>query len=479
MTKTRVRTLDGNETTLVQGDLDALGAATRGRIMAQGDDGYDASRTIWNGMIDRRPGLVVRCVGAADVVACVNFARERRLEVCIRGGGHNISGLAVADGAMMLDMTHMKGVHVDAEHQVAYCQAGCTLGDVDRDTQLHGLAAVLGFVSNTGITGLTLGGGFGYLTRRYGWTSDNVRSFEIVTADGTLRRVSESSEPDLFWGLCGGGGNFGVVTQIEYDLHPVGPEIYGGAIAWKFEDAAEVLGVYRELNAAAPPEQVLVGVVRPAPPAPWLPQEAHGKLITLIFVCDTGPIDQAENRAAALKSFGNPIGDVIMRRPYTSQQSLLDATQPDGRRYYWKSDYMPGVEQRFIDEVVRQGAKIQSPHSAMLIFPLHGALSNLPENHSAVGNRKTGAVFNLAGAWDDPSEDDVHIGWARDAHSALATYSTGGTYINFLTEEEGDDRIRDAYGENYARLIDIKTKYDPDNFFRNNKNIAPTGKSLQ
>ena len=300
-----------------------------------------------------------------------------------------------------------------------------------------------------------------------------MRAFELVTADGTLHRVSESNHPDLFWGLRGGGGNFGVVTRIEYDLYPVGPEIYGGAIAWKFEQAAEVLEMYRELNAAAPPEQVCVGAIRPAPPAPWLAPEVHGKLIAMIFVCDTGPIEEAERRAASIKSFGNPVGDVIMRRPYTSQQSLLDATQPNGRRYYWKSEYMPGVEQGFIEEFIQQGPKIKSPHSAMLIFPLHGALSDLPENHSAVGNRSTGTVLNLAGSWEDPSEDDVHIGWARDAHSALKSYSTGGTYINFLTEEEGDDRIQDAYGENYKRLVDIKTKYDPDNFFRHNKNIAP------
>ena len=473
MAAVKIRALGGGEVPLEDGDLNALRAATRGMVMGPGENGYDAARTIWNGMIDRRPGLVVRCIGAADVVACIRFAGERGLQVCIRGGGHNISGLAVVDGAMMLDMTHMKGVCVDPARRVAYCQAGCTLGDVDRDTQLHGLAAVLGFVSNTGITGLTLGGGFGYLTRRYGWTSDNVRAFEIVMADGTLRRVSEDDEPELFWGLRGGGGNFGVVTRIEYELHPVGPEIYGGAIAWRYEDAAEVLEMYREINAEAPPEQVCVGAIRRAPPAPWLPAEVHGKLLAMIFVCDTGPIEQAEKRAARIKSFGNPVGDVIMRRPYTSQQSLLDATQPNGRRYYWKSEYMPGVGSGFLDEFIEQGSKIQSPHSAMLIFPLHGALSELPEDHSAVGNRNTGAVFNLAGAWDDPSEDDAHLGWTREAHRALKVYSTGGTYINFLTEEEGDDRIQDAYGGNYDRLVEIKTKYDPDNFFRHNKNIAP------
>ena len=469
----KVKGLDGGEVALEQSDLDALGAATRGAIMAPGDDGYDASRTIWNGMIDRRPGLVLRCIGTADVVAGVNFARERGLEVCIRGGGHNISGLAVADGAFMLDMTHMKGVHVDRDNRIAHCQAGCTLGDVDRDTQLHGLAAVLGFVSNTGITGLTLGGGFGYLTRRHGWTSDNVRSFEIVLADGTVHRPSESNHPDLFWGLRGGGGNFGVVTSIEYDLYDIGPEIYGGAIAWKYEDAAEVLEFYRELNDNAPPEQAVVGAIRPAPPAPWLPPEIHGKLIVALFVCDTGNIDEAEKRAQAIKSFGKPVGDVLMRRPYTSQQALLDATQPNGRRYYWKSEYMAGVEQGFIGDFISEAGKIGSPHSAMLIFPLGGKLNELPEDHSAVGNRETRSVFNLAASWEDPAEDDAHIGWARDAHAALKKYSTGGTYINFLNEEEGDARIQDAYGANLDRLIDLKTQFDPENFFRTNKNIAP------
>jgi len=473
MATVTVRRLDGGDLALGQRDLETLATATRGAVIAPGDDGYDASRTIWNGMIDRRPGLVLRCVGTADVVAGVTFARERGLQICIRGGGHNISGLAVADGAFMLDMTHMKGVYVDRAERVAHCQAGCTLGDVDRDTQLHGLAAVLGFVSNTGITGLTLGGGFGYLTRRYGWTSDNVRSFEIVLGDGTVRRVSEADHPDLFWGLRGGGGNFGVVTRIEYELHEVGPEVYGGAIAWRYEDATEVLELYRQLNDAAPPEQVLVAAIRPAPPAPWLPPEVHGKLIVALFVCDTGNVDEAESRAQTIKRFGRPVGDVLMRRPYTSQQALLDATQPDGRRYYWKSEYMAGVEKDFITDFIAEGGRIESPHSAQLVFPLHGRLNDLPEDHSAVGNRSAATVFNLAASWEAASEDDRHIGWCRTAHAALEKYSTGGTYINFLTEDEGDSRIRNAYGGNYERLVALKTKYDPDNFFRTNKNIAP------
>lgn len=268
-----------------------------------------------------------------------------------------------------------------------------------------------------------------------------MRAFEIVTTDGKLRRVSDIEDPNLFWGLRGGGGNFGVVTRIEYDLYPVGPEIVGGAIAWRFEDAADVLEMFREINESAPPELVCVGAIRPAPPAPWLPPEIHGKLIAVLFVCDTGPIEEAEKRVATIKSFGNPVGDVVVRRPYVSQQSLLDATQPNGRRYYWKSEYLPGVEKGFLDEFIKYGECTISPHSAMLIFPLHGALGNLPENHSAVGNRKTGTVFNIAASWEEPADDDNNIKWARDAWSDLKAYSTGGTYINFLTEEEGDDRI--------------------------------------
>jgi FAD/FMN-containing dehydrogenase len=469
----KVRSLTGGEVKLGQGELDILATSLRGTVLVPGDPPYDDARTIWNAMIDRRPALIARCVGVADVMTCVGFARERGLELCIKGGGHNIAGLSLRDGAMMIDMSLMRGVWVDTENRIAHAQAGCTLGEVDRDTQLHGLAAVLGFVSNTGITGLTLGGGFGYLTRRYGWTSDNVRSFQLITPDGRLRRASENEEAELFWGLRGGGGNFGVVTGIEYDLYPVGPEIMGGAIAWRAEDATEVLEMFREINEQAPPEHVCVAALRPAPPAPWLPQEVHGKLIVALFVCDTGPIEEAKKRVAAIKAFGSPVGDIVQPRPYITQQSLLDATQPNGRRYYWKSEYLPGVERELLGRMIKHSERIESPHSAILLFPLHGALSDLPEDHSAVGNRKTGMVLNVAGSWENVADDDANILWAREAWSDMRQFSTGGTYINFLTEEEGDDRIHDAYGRNYERLVEIKKRYDPDNFFRVNKNIVP------
>jgi FAD/FMN-containing dehydrogenase len=379
----------------------------------------------------------------------------------------------VDDDALMVDMSLMRGVWVDPGGRVARAQAGCVLGDVDRETQLHGLSAVLGFVSNTGIAGLTLGGGFGYLTQKYGWTSDNVRAMEVVTADGQLARASEDENADLFWGLRGGGGNFGVVTGFDYELYPVGPEIVGGAVAWRGEDAPAVLELYRSVLEAAPPELTCVAALRIAPTAPWLPADVHGKPIVALFVCHTGPLDRAEFDVARIKSFGSPVGDILQRRTYVSQQSLIDATQPNGRRYYWKSEYLAGPEPGLLEAVIEHAGHIQSPHSAILLFPLGGALNALPQDHSAVGNRDARLVVNIAGAWDSPEDDEKNVEWARGAWRDIRPYSTGGTYLNFLTEEEGDERVRSALGSNYERLTQVKARWDPDNLFRTNKNIAP------
>lgn len=453
--------------------VDRFIAGFRGPVLKPDSPGYDEARAIWNAMIDRRPALIARCLGTADVVHAVRFAREHGMLLSVRGGGHNISGLAVADGALMLDLSLMRGVLVDPSTKTARAQAGCLLGDVDRETQLHGLAAVLGFVSNTGIAGLTLGGGFGYLSRRFGWTSDNVRSIELVTADGQVVRASDREHTDLFWGLRGGGGNFGVATSFEYALYPVGPEIVGGAIAWRAEAAPEVLAMYHELASKAPPELTVVAGLRLAPPAPWLPKEVHGKPIVALFVCYSGPVAEGEKLVAPIKAFGKPVGDVVQRRPYVGQQSLLDATQPKGRRYYWKSEYLPRLESELLAKVVEHLQRIASPHSAILLFPLDGALNRLPPDHSAVGNRDARTVLNIAASWEKPADDQTNIDWARTAWRDLKRFSTGGTYINFLTEEEGDERVHAAYGRNYGRLVDIKTAWDPGNFFRTNKNVAP------
>jgi len=458
---------------LDQSAIDALRGSVKGPVLAPGDPGYDDSRSIWNAMIDRRPAVVARPLGTADVMACVRFARERGLVPCIKGGGHNIAGLAVQDDGLLIDCSLMRGVWVDPVARVARAQAGCVLGDVDRETQVHGLAAVMGFVSATGIAGLTLGGGFGYVSRRFGWTSDSVRAMELVTADGRLVRASEEQNADLFWGLRGGGGNFGVVTGIEYALYPLGPEIVGGAVAWRADEAPAVLDMFQKTAAGAPPELTLVTAIRKAPPAPWIDKSAHGQLVVMVLACYTGPPEDGEKIVAPIKGFGKPVGDVMQRRPYVTQQALLDATQPKGRRYYWKSEYLPGVEAETLEKLLEHGKRITSPHSAAIVFQLGGAIGQLPGDHSAVGNRDAGAVLNLTAAWEKKEDDAEHVEWARSAWRDMRRFSTGGTYVNFLTEEEADERTRAAYGPNLARLVEIKTKWDPDNLFRANKNIAP------
>jgi FAD/FMN-containing dehydrogenase len=455
-----------------QAVLNQLKGRIRGPLVRPGDPGFDDARSVWNAMIDRRPALIVRCLGVSDVVACVNAAREHGIPLSVKGGGHNIAGLAVCEGGLMLDMSLMRGVWVDPAECVARAQAGCLLGDVDTETQLHGLAAVLGFVSATGCAGLTLGGGFGYLTRRFGWTTDNLASVDLVTAAGQLIRASERENSDLFWGVRGGGGNFGVATSFEYKLHLVGPDIIAGAIAWRGEEAASVLEMYRSLATQAPRELTCVAALRLAPPAPWLAKEVHGKPIVAIFVCYSGSLADAERLMAPIKAFGAPVGDVVQKRSYVSQQTLLDATQPKGRRYYWKSEYLRSLEPELLTRAIEHASRIISPHSAILIFPIDGALNELPEDHSAVGNRDAAAVLNIASSWEHAGDDADNIEWARRAWSDMRQFSTGGTYINFLNEEEGDERTRAAYRMNYARLAQVKAQWDPSNLFRTNKNIV-------
>ncbi len=469
----RARTLDGGEVDLEPVALEGLKARLKGPILLPGDAGYEDSRSVWNSMIDRQPAFVARCLGVADVIACVEFARAHRLLICIKSGGHNIAGLAVADGAMMLDLSLMRGVWVDVERKIAHAQAGCLLGDLDRETQVHGLATVLGFVSMTGIAGLTLGGGFGYLTRRWGWTTDNVVGVNLVTADAQLVRASSDENPDLFWGLRGGGGNFGVVTGFEYALHPVGPEVVGGVVAWPASAAPEVIELYRTMAETAPSELTLVCLMRPAPPAPWLPKEMHGQPIVAILACHSGRPEEGEQAVAGIKSFGTPVGDVLVRRPYTQLQSMLDGTQPKGRRYYWKSEYLAGIEPALCEGFIRHAARIRSPHSSMILFQIGGALNRLEDEHSPVGNRDARYVLNIGGAWEQAVDDAANIAWAREAWDDLKAFSTGGTYVNFLTEDESPERVEASLGRGLSRLAEVKARWDPENVFRTNRNVAP------
>jgi FAD/FMN-containing dehydrogenase len=467
----KARTMEGLEVDLKQDAIDGLRMRLKGQMLLPGEPGYEESRAVWNAMIDKHPALVVRCLGVADVIACVQFARENNLLLSIKGGGHNIAGLATAEGALMLDMSLMRGVWVDPLGKVAHAQAGCLLGDVDRETQLHGFAAVLGFVSLTGIAGLTLGGGFGYLTRRWGWAADNVVGMDVVTADAKFVRASGSENTDLFWGLRGGGGNFGVVTGIDYRLYPIGPEIVGGIIAWPASEASRVFELYRTLAAHAPQELTLALLMRLAPPAPWLPKDMHGKAIIAMLVCYSGNVEQGEKIVAPIKSFGKPIGDTLARRPYTQMQSLIDATQPKGRRGYWKSEYLSQITPAFGEKVIGHADRIRSPQSSVVLFQLEGALNRLSEEHTPVGNRDAHYVLNLVAQWQQAGEDAANIAWAREAWNDIKPFSTGGNYINFQSEDEGPERLQAAFGKGLQRLAEVKAKWDPENVFRMNRNI--------
>ncbi|MBK6980150.1 MAG: FAD-binding oxidoreductase [Betaproteobacteria bacterium] len=465
--------LDGGKVNVPAEAMQALRAGFKGVVLTPEDAAYDESRRIWNAMIDRRPGLIARCTGTTDVVQAVRFVRQHKLLSSVRGGGHNIAGLAVCEGGIMIDLSALRGVWVDPAQRTARAQAGCTLGDVDRETQLHGLAAVLGFVSATGIAGLTVGGGFGYLTRSHGWTCDTLVSMEVVTADAKVLRASADENPDLFWALRGGSGNFGIVTSFEYRLFPVGPEILGGAIAWRGEDAKRVLEAYRDFSAKAPRELTSVAVLRTAPPAPWLPKEVHGQPIVAVFVCHTGKVEDGEALLAPLRALGKPVADIVTRRPYAQMQAILDATQPKGRRYYWKSHYLARIGREMIDLAIEHAGRFESPHSAILLFQIEGALGELPADHSPAGNRDAAYVLNIAASWEKPDADEANMGWARKCFEATRSCSTGGTYVNFLTDEEGKDRIEAAYGRQaLGKLAALKRRFDPDNLFRHTKGVG-------
>ncbi len=469
----QLATLDGGNATLSQQELDDFQARFRGALIGKGDPGYDQTRQIWNAMIDRRPGLIARCTGTADVVAAVQLARTHRLLSSVRGGGHNIAGLAICEGGLLIDLSPMRGVWVDPAARTVRAQAGCTLADVDRETQLFGQAAVLGFVSATGIAGLTTGGGFGWLTRRGGWTCDNLVSMEVVTAAGEVVHTSESDNPDLFWCLRGGGGNFGIVTSFEYRMLEVGPQVMAGAIAFPGEAAREVLDFYRELTTSSPRELACTTVLRLAPPAPWLPPAVHGKLVLMVIAVYSGKPEDGEALVAPLKNFGKPVADIIIRRPYAQMQTLLDATQPKGRRYYWKSEYVPRLEPGLLDTYVARAATIPSPLSGLIFFQIGGALNELPAEHSPAGNRDAAYVLNIASSWEKAADDQANIEWTRATWESMRKYGTGGAYINFMTEDEGSDRTRNAYGDAIlGRLAELKRRFDPDDLFRHTKRLV-------
>jgi FAD/FMN-containing dehydrogenase len=468
------KTTDGRSVTIDEDKLQALQGRLRFPLIKPGEPGFEPACLIWNGMITHRPALVAQPAGVADVVACIEFAREHGLPISPKGGGHNIAGTALPAGGLLLDMSRMRGVLVDPASRVVRVQAGCLLGDVDRETQVHGLAAVLGFVSETGVAGLTLGGGFGYLTRKYGYTVDSLLGVEIVTADGRVRYASLKEEEELFWALRGGGGNFGIATSFTFKVYEVGPKITGGMIVWDGAQAEEVLAFVREFTSKTPRELTCAATMRLAPPAPFVPKEYHGKPIVGVVCCHTGSLEQARSDLAPLKGLGKPVADLIVEKPYVEQQRMLDATQPKGPCYYWKSEYVSELSEGFLSAFRARAALNSSPMSQIIAFQLAGAMGERPSDDGAVGNRDAGFVCGVAGSWvpNDPNGPKYQQ-WVRESWEAIRPFSTGGVYVNFQTADEGEDRVRAAYGSNFDRLAAIKKKYDPNNLFRTNRNIAP------
>jgi hypothetical protein len=466
--------LDGGLVTVSEEDLRALAGRMGSPLLRPGDAGWDDAVLVWNGMAARIPAAVLQPGSAASVVAAVRFAAERGLLLSIKGGGHNIAGTSMAADGLTLDMSRMRTVDVDAAGRRAHVGAGCLIADVDAATQEHGLAAVLGFVSLTGVAGLTLGGGFGYLTRRFGWTVDNLDEVEIVTADGQIRVANATENAELFWALRGGGGNFGVVTRFTFRLYEVGPQITGGLILWDGARAEEVQVAYRELTESAPRELTAVLTIRLAPPAPFVPQEWHGKPVVGMVVCYSG--DDAATDLAPIRALGNPIVDLITDKPYVAQQSMLDATQPKGAHYYWKTEFIPELSPAY-EEVFRTAAlKVTSPMSQSIVFHLAGALNERADDDGAMGNRRARYISGFPAAWPaaDPRGPE-HVAWSRESWETIRPFSTGN-YVNFQVADDDTDRTAAAYGANFERLQQVKADVDPTNFFRVNRNIIqPTG----
>ncbi|OKO68262.1 FAD-binding oxidoreductase [Bradyrhizobium sp. NAS96.2] len=451
-----------------------LRKSLRGALLQPADAGYREARSIWNGMIIKEPALIARVSGASDIVACVNFARENGLPLSIRGGGHNIAGTALCNRGLMIDMSLRRGVRVDPDRRIIRAEAGTTWGDVDHEAQPLGLVVPGGIVSNTGVAGFTLGGGFGWTSRKCCYAADNLVSVDIVTADGERRHASKTENADLFWALAGGSGNFGAVTSFEFRAHPHGPQALCGMVVYPMTQARDVAHQFCRIAATAPDELCCLLILRIAPPAPFLPEALHGTPIAAIAACWTGDPIAGQDAMRALKSFGKPAADTITVKPFVAHQTVLDSGQPFGRRYYWKSDFFADMSERLIDAMVEHAERIASPHSAALFMHMGGAPARLDRGLNAVGFRTAQYVLNVQAAWENPQEDRRHIEWAREYWAAIHPFSTGAAYINFMTEDEGDARVRDAYGNRlYEQLAEIKAKFDPGNLFHGAQNIPP------
>ncbi|HEX5022721.1 MAG TPA: FAD-binding oxidoreductase [Candidatus Binatia bacterium] len=440
-----------------------LSARFSGVLLRPGESGYDDARKIHNGMIDRNPALIARCVGTADIVDSVNFARTQGLELAVRGGGHNVAGRAVCDDGLMLDLSLMKGIHVDPVRRTARAQGGVTWREFNRETQAHGLATTGGVISTTGIAGLTLGGGLGWLMAKYGLAMDNLLSAEVVTAAGDILRASKDENGDLFWGLQGGGGNFGAASWLEYRLHPVGM-VTSGLIAYPVDQARDVLRFFRDITSALPDDLTIFGGLLHAP---------DGAPIAVLIVCHCGPLDQAERALQPIKKFRTPLINAIAPTTYEATNMMLDAGFPRGALNYWKSNFMAELSDQSIDTLISQFAACPSPMSGLLLEHIHGAATRVGVGETAFPHRREGYNFLVVSEWLNPADNGRNIQWARESYDAMQPYFATGRYVNYLGDDEGEDAVATAYGPNFQRLRTLKAKYDPSNLFRLNQNIRP------
>ena len=446
--------------------IEQLEERVRGQILRPGQPGYDDARTIWNAMIDRRPAVIVRCAGASDVIAAVQFAREHELRISVRGGGHNVAGSSLIDDGLMIDLSQMKSIRVDPAGRTARVEPGVRWGELDAEAQAFGLATVGGTVKTTGIAGLTLGGGFGWLTGKHGMTIDNLLSADVVTADGQLVHASETEHPDLFWALRGAGANFGIVTSFEYRLHPVGPLILGGMVIYPIEQLREMLRFYRDFAPSVPDELTVYAAAVTTP---------DGMPAAALALCYCGDLEAGNRVIEPVRAFGQPIVDALGPMPYMAQQELLSRVFPDGRQNYWKAGLTATLTDEAIETIAEYAPRVPSPLTAIVIAGSGGAAARVAPDAMAYFHRS--AIYNLMilSHWEDPADNDRNVNWTREFFEAVQPHLSGGVYVNDLNDprDEGDARVRAAYGGNYARLAALKAQYDPTNFFRQNQNIPP------
>jgi FAD/FMN-containing dehydrogenase len=473
MSTTRTSQSNRGPATIDRAVVEQLKESLRGTLMLPGDGGYDESRKVWNAMIDRKPAIIVRCAGVSDILQAIDFGRNNRLLTAVRGGGHNIAGTAICDGGLLIDLSGMRSVRIDPDARVAHVEPGATLADLDREAQAFGLATPLGINSTTGVAGLTLGGGFGWLSRKYGMTVDNLLAADVVTADGRLLRASEEENTDLFWALRGGGGNFGVVTRFEFRLYPVGPGVLSGLVVYPLDEAAAALKKFREYVKKLGDETTVWVVMRKAPPLPFLPAHAHGKEIIAFCLFHAGDPEQGRKAIEPVRKFGKVLGEFIGVQPYTAWQKTFDALLTPGSRNYWKSHNFTDISDAAIEIAVKYAANLPSSQTEIFFGLIGAATTRVSPDAMAYGHRDAVYVMNVHARWELSGEDKKCIEWARAFFHETAPYASGGVYVNFLTNDE-PDRIGAAYGSHMEKLQAIKKKYDPENFFRMNQNIHPT-----